>query len=338
MVDVEMPALIGTDPLGFLASLGVLRLTTVELGWASTLGWPAGPRSGAVLGGCPDGSTVETLAAGLYGIVEHARATGQLIPGVNGFPPPKQSSKGSDPVKDLSFADRNGLATTGRTRDRRFGDWLVATLALAARDTDDSRDRLSAAFVRPTGQVSFDRSLKSGRDDIDAADLHAALVEWARVEGVTGNYFDQRAIRDEYVGNHNTGQMKNAGVPGAAWLALMALPQLPVRTTLAGRATTTAFQRRPGRPTRMVWPVWTPSMSLTTASALLDHPALTRVDGPLREGEKPWHADRRIAQSLRALGVTGVFAAERRPGPQGGDGALGPGVAIASAKPTGRRA
>lgn len=331
MVDLELPALIGTDALGFLAALGVLRLSTIELRWHATLAWPRGPRNGAVLGGCPEGTTVESLADALFGIVEHMRTDGRLIPGVDGFPPAKEGSGGSDPIKDLSLADRSGLATTSIGRDVRFGDWLLATVAVAARQTDDSRDRLSAAFVRPTGQVTFDRSLKSGRDELQSDHLLSALALWKRVDGVTGNYFDQRAIRDEFVGMHTGGQMKNAGVPGAAWLALMALPMFPVRTPLSGKANTVAFQRRRGRPTRMVWPVWAQPLTSIGVAALLDHPTVARADGGNDEAILDRRERGQISQSLRTLGITAVFAANRRPGPRGGDGALGASEVLASA-------
>ena len=335
MADVVMPALIGNDPLAFLAALGVLRLATTELGWDATLAWPNGPRNGAVLGGSPSESTTDTLAEALFGIVERARAAGQLIPGVEGFPPTKQGGAGSDPVKDLTLQDRSGLARTALDCEPQFGDWLVAVVALAARDTDDGRDRLTAAFVRPTGQVTFDRSLKAGRDDVRPDDLRAALTLWGRVDGVTGNYFDQRAIRDEFVGMHTSGQMKNFGVPGAAWLALMALPFLPVRTSLSGKAMTVGFQRRRVGPTRMVWPIWTQPQSVFGVAALIDHPAVTRAELLPRDNKARRRAP--IATSLRSLGISAVFAANRRPGPQGGDGALGPSEAIASAAGPSRR-
>ena len=329
---VEMPALIGTDPLGFLAALGVLRLVTTDLGWDATLSWPDGPRRGAVLGGCPGETGIDELVGVLVGVAVAAEEAEQLIPGVDGFPPSKESSQGSDPVKDLSFRERSGLATTSLARSSSFAEWLVASVSLAARDGLDARDRLTSAFVRPTGQVTFDRSLKNGLASITPTRVREALVGWVRVEGTTGNYFDQRAVRDEFVGAHTKGQMKNAGVPGAAWLALMALPWLPVRTSSTGRAVTVGFQRRRGQPTRMVWPVWTNDLRAAGVEALLDHPTFARIDVlPVDDADKK---RRSFANSsaLRTMGVSAVFASERRPGPQGPEGALGPSVVIASVR------
>lgn len=331
---VEMPALVGTDPMGFLAALGVLRLVTVELEWPATLSWPNGPRRGAILGGCPTGTTVEDVVDSIVGIVEATKAAGRLIPGVDGFPPAKEASAGSDPVKEITFRERSGLGLTSHDRPNSFADWLAATVATAARQELDARDRLTAAFVRPTGQVTFDRSLNAGLGDSTRERIHQAITEWVRVDGVTGNYFDQRAVRDEFIGSHIKGSMKNAGVPGAAWLALMALPFLPVRTALSGKAITVCFQRIRGKPTRMVWPVWSTALNASAVQALLDHPVLTRIDLlPVDLGEAR-RRQRANANALRSLSVTAVLSADRRPGPQGPEGALGPSVVLASVKPT----
>lgn len=327
---VEMPALIGTDPMGFLAALGVLRLVTTELGWPATLCWPSGPRNGAVLGGCPAGCTIDGVVDAIVDVASATKEAGRLIPGVDGFPPAKETSAGSDPIKDLTFRERSGLASTSHDRSPSFGEWLVASVALGAREELDARDRLTAAFVRPTGQVTFDRSLKGGLEGVTQDRIREALVEWVRVDGVTGNYFDQRAVRDEFVGTHTKGSMKNAGVPGAAWLALMALPYLPVRTPLSGKAATVGFQRRQGKPTRMVWPVWSRPLTSAAVGVLLDHSLLTRIDvvpsDPKEARRRSWGN----AKALRALGVTAVFSSERRPGPQGPEGALGPSTVLAS--------
>ncbi len=339
---VEMPALIGTDPMGFLAALGVLRLVTTELGWPATLCWPNGPRNGAVLGGCPAGHTVDDVVDAMVCIADETKAAGRLIPGVDGFPPAKETSAGSDPVKELTFRERSGLGLTSHDRSPSFGDWLVASVALAARDELDARDRLTAAFVRPTGQVTFDRSLSGGLEGITRDRVREAVVEWVRVDGVTGNYFDQRAVRDEFVGSHMKGSMKNAGVPGASWLALMALPYLPVRTPLSGKAVTVGFQRVRGKPTRMVWPVWSVALNSSGVAVLLDHPVLTRIDAVPSDAKEARRRAWGNAKALQALNVTAVFSSDRRPGPQGPEGALGPSAVLASATSTegirGRRA
>ncbi len=327
MAEITMPALVGNDPLGFLASLGVLRLTTTELGWESTLCWPNGPRNGAVLGGVPEGSTIETVAEALAGIVESTKDVGHLIPGIEGFPPAKLGSKGGDPVKELTFQERSGMAITSLDKPATFGDWVVATVALAVPDGDESKHRLTAAFVRPTGQVTLDRSLKGGLHDASEIALTEAMAGWVRSEGVTGNYFDHRAIRDEYVGQHVSGAMKNVGVPGASWLALMALPMLPVRTPQSGKATTVGFKKG-ARPSSFRWPVWSEPQTLVGVASLMDHPSLTRIDSV--DDARPRNAEFRRQKVLRSLRVDAVFSADRRPGPQGPDGAMGPAEAIAS--------
>jgi hypothetical protein len=334
MSEIAMPALVGNDALAFLAALGVLRLATTELCWDATLCWPNGPRNGAVLGGAPDGSSISSLAEQLASIVSVTKKLKRLIPGIDGFPPKKSGSKGGDPVKDLTFDERSGLARTALSNNPTFGDWVTATLALAVPDRADpgeTKHRLTAAFVRPTGQVTFDRSLAGGLEDASEQNLADAMSGWVRVDGVTGNYFDHRAIQDEFVGQHIKGQMKNAGVPGASWLALMALPLLPVRTPVSGRATTVGF-RKNARPSSFQWPVWSEPLSVSAVSALMDHPALSKID--FVDSDAPWRSDRLREKVLGALRVDAVFVAERRPGPQSPDGALGPAKAIAPLRRT----
>jgi hypothetical protein len=329
VADVEMPALIGDDPLGFLAALGVLRLAVDELGWDATLAWPSGPRNGAILSNTPTDATADSLVERLSEVAATTLQVGRLIPSVDGFPPLKTETEGSDPVKDLSFDERNALAIASGFAgdDGRMTGWLLATFSLGATPMpkSDARDRLTAGFVRPTGQVTFDRSLRSGLKDATADHLSEALHGWVRRDGVTGHYFDQRAIRDEFVGMHTSGQMKNAGVPGASWLALMALPMFPVRTNDRLKAATVAFRKRPRQPGRLVWPIWSSPLDITGVRALLDHPDLQRL-GRDHEAEAAWMTTRR----LRNLGVSAMYVSERQPGPQGGDAALGASQLLAS--------
>ncbi len=357
---VEMPALIGTDPMGFLAALGVLRLVTTELGWPATLCWPTGPRNAAVLGGCPTGHTVDDVVDAIVGIVDATKAAGRLIPGVDGFPPWKPSNEKGDAVNELSLLDRIGLSATANQRSSSFADWLVAILSLAAKDganvtarkpdeaesskggglkdkkvKRDARNFTTAAFVTPTGTVSLGGRLDKGLAVADSGRVREALCGWVRTEGELGNYFDQRAIRDNYMGSSQK-DTSNAGVPGAAWLALMALPYLPVRTPLSGKAATVGFQRTRGKPTRMVWPVWWRPLTSGAVSVLLDHPVLTRIDVVPADPNEARRRARGNAKALRALNVTAVFSSDRRPGPQGPEGALGPSIILAPKPVAGR--
>ncbi len=325
MSEITMPALVGNDPLGFLAALGVLRLTTTELGWQSTLCWPNGPRNGAVLGGVPEGATVESVAAALSSIVEATKEVpDRLIPGVDGFPPIKSGNKGMEPAKDMSFADRSGIAKTSISNPL-LGDWLLATVSIGSPDTVKPDDRVSAVYRRTSQGMTLGGALKSISKDLTEERFRQALLEWERVEGSQDHNLDIRALRPGHASAGDNADIPNAAVPGASWLALMSFPFFPARTSLSGKALTTGFDTTQS-PHRMIWPVWSSPCSMAAIQALLDHPLIRRVDGARVSA-------RARNLILLAFHVDAVFSSARRPNSvKSFNGALGPAEVIASVR------
>jgi len=132
--------------------------------------------------------------------------------------------------------------------------------------------------------------------------LLEALTSWRRVPGVTGEYLDHRVLRSK--ADHPRGESAEIGVPGATWLAIMALPLL--RLTGDGvSARSTLWRRLPNRQAVMVWPVWRSPLGLPAVVALIEHPAITIdvADGRYVTDRTAWPA----------LGVFAVAAATRRP-------------------------
>ena len=85
MTQLNLPALQADSVLGFLATLGIVRLLTEEVGVPCRLGWPGGPYSGAMLDAPFD--DLDALASVLTDVVAAMVAGGRLLPGVDGFPP-----------------------------------------------------------------------------------------------------------------------------------------------------------------------------------------------------------------------------------------------------------
>lgn len=321
MSELRLEALRGDDALGFLAALGTQRLVSEVIGIDSRLGWPRGPRGTATID-LPDGWDLAGLADRLRSVAAGMLEAGMLVPRVRGFPPAKQGTGGSDPLRSLHFEDGVGLAATARdgelAGENAFAQWLRSVVSVGAlRDTGRGESLATSAFlVWPTGQFTFDRALRDAcKSGARLGVLEAALSRWRRTDA-TGAYLDHRAIRDAYIGQHTKGQMPNHGEPGATWLALMAMPWFPVVATERGPVTTGWFPRRRGKRPGFFWPVWTPTLDSAAIRVLLSHPAVRKVVA----GED------RGADRLPSV-VAAVFAASRLPGPKNVDGPIGPAVA-----------
>jgi hypothetical protein len=127
-----------------------------------------------------------------------------------------------------------------------------------------------------------------------------AFTGWRRHEGFTGEYLDHRVLNDAAASA--TGKSGERGVPGATWLAVMAIPLLRVAVD-RGRAGGTLWRRR-GQESVAVWPLWQPALDVAAVRVLLEHPAV-KADA----GGEDW-------ARLRALGVFQLGGAKRRAVPR----------------------
>lgn len=301
---IELPALDGRLPLGFLAACGVLRL----LDAASPPGAPA-PRlswddhSGAAL--LHADTDLDGVVATLHRVAASV-ADGALLPGgPEGFPgasSPEEWPRG-DPMRMPTSEFRPVLDGWRRDWGSSFLDaWVPAMV------TDLSADEYQCAelspFAAPSGQqkfaTMFAKPLELVRKDPDL--LRQALVGWQRIDGVTGEYLDHHVLRS--AADSTEGKSVERGVPGATWLALMSLPWFPVwsdgQQPLAG-----GWQARRRRRPLLVWPLWSPALDAVAAPGLATHPLL-RADAT--RGQPPIID----LDALRPLGVFLVCAAERQ--------------------------
>ncbi|GII96342.1 type I-G CRISPR-associated protein, Cas3-extension family [Sinosporangium siamense] len=294
MSAVVLPALDGREPLGFLAALGVLRVLADEGGVPARLSFSDRDATAVVHSDLAD---VDEIAGELRKVVASI-GEGAVLPGVGaGFPP--AAGVGQDPLRWPRETYRDHAVRLRESHPRAAEVWLPALTTDLAVDSQ-GRGAISP-FIAPAGQQKlrtfFEKPLKAVR--ADPTHLRDALVRWRRVEGFTGEYLDHRVLRSSADDPRGRRGME-AGVPGATWLATMAIPMF--RLGGDGRRVRSTLWQRTADDHVMIWPLWTPRLDVEAVRCLLEHPALRPVDeGPTM-----------TATAWEPLGVFGVYSAHRR--------------------------
>jgi hypothetical protein len=294
---LRLPALDGRDPLGFLASIGLLRLLAED---CADVRLSFSEQTATAVLHSSYGSADE-VAAVLQDVV--ARNPDSVIPGISaGFPRAKVGTRGSDPMRVVRDEYRGHVETVGQFAGQSALRWQAAIATDLACDKEGKV--ILTPFFAPSGQQTvrsfFEKPMTMVRREPEL--LLEALTAWRRVPGVTGEYLDHRVLRSK--ADHPRGESAEIGVPGATWLAIMAL--LLLRLTGDGTsARSTLWRRLPGRQAVMVWPVWRLSLDLPAVVTLIEHPAITIdvADGQYVTDTTAWSA----------LGVFAIAAATRRP-------------------------
>lgn len=294
---LHLPALDGRDPLGFLASLGLLRILAED---GADVRLSFSEQTATAVLHSRYGSADE-VAAALQDVV--AQNPDSMIPGVPaGFPRTKVGTKGSDPMRVSRDEYREHVAAVRRTAGEMALRWQAAIATDLACDKEGKV--ILTPFFAPSGQQTvrsfFDKPATIVRRE--PGRLLEALTAWRRVPGVTGEYLDHRVLRSK--ADHPRGESAEIGVPGATWLAIMALPMLRL-TGDGASARSTLWRRMTGGQAVMVWPIWRQRLDLPAVVTLIEHPDITIdvADGQYITDRAAWSA----------LGVFVVAAATRRP-------------------------
>jgi hypothetical protein len=308
---VELPALDGRDPLGFLASLGLLHVIAATHGPNVRLAFSA-ETGGAILHSPLAG--VKAIAATLAEVVARTGDGCAIAEAGAGFPLRKASRKTaretgaaghSDPMRVPRDGFRKLLASVEGLGSPAAVTWLAVLVTDLAVDRQN-RTALTL-YTAPSGQQSlwtfFEKPLTAVRAEPER--LAEALTGWRRIDGFTGEYLDHRVLRS--AADHPAGRSVEAGVPGATWLATQALPLL--RLTGDGHTPAATMWHRLGRRNLMIWPLWRPALDKHAIIVLLEHPLLrpTPVNGTSSSPEP--RVDRR---KLKPLGAFEVCGAERQ--------------------------
>lgn len=326
---LELPALYGSSPLGFLAALGTLHLTHHLLDQPPRLSWN-GPDAPAVLH-THQPFTHESLAALLSTQLPAQPDKDPLAvaPGILDQPRHSRPGAPNDPLQmpiDHALTQLRAHAKAERDHGDNRAQWftaLVNTLSITpgkeAKDGASTRKTthgdIGTLYTRTTpyfgrsGRMTLPNNwAKAAKHCIQNPDhIHAALTRWQRVDDYAGANLDHFSTGDAHMVSH--GKATQRGIPGATWLALHGF----VAFRLIGNTNRPHATSWDTTHHAFTWPIWHPPHSTTALTALLEHPSIrTQTPNPTR---------------LHNLGVTALYTAPRTRLPYG-DGPLEPGQRI----------
>ncbi len=301
-MSIELQPLIGTNPLGFFAALGVLAaIERQDPASAPKLSWSDGivPRA------CVDGPSGVDELVGLLDADRRAWASSLILSsGPDGSP---VADVKSDEAGIRSWASR--IRADATASNRRDSDQFVALLAENA--LAGKNDAKPSLLHFTAGQQKFLAMARELNEKVDLDLLREAVVgPWSYESSLPVLGWDARGERIYALRGTDPSKDKKTGVPGADWLAFSALGLFPsAKNGGAGRdQLLTTGCRGTWKQGRFHWPLWSPPLSLDVVRSLLAFEGL--VDEPLA--------------LQRQRGVFRVLEAPIRRSDQGGYGSFGP--------------
>jgi hypothetical protein len=290
---IELPALDGRSPLGFLASLGLLQL--LHLASVDPLRLSFSPVSASALLHSSLGS-IDEVSSRLAQLISASPAEAVIIGSDPGFPLP--AGRNADPMRRPREDYRGLLAEIAAMDESACSDWMPFLTTDLAVDTQGRADL--TPFCAPSGKQNlrtfFEKPFSAVRTSPGL--IHEALAGWQRVEGFTGEYLDHRVLNS--AADDPGGRSAERGVPGATWLATMALPLL--RLTGDGERVQATLWHRVSRRSVMIWPLWKQPLERSAIKILIEHPSLVPDDEELTIRRDSWPD----------LGIWAVYGAERQ--------------------------
>lgn len=329
MHELELPALLSNSPLGFLAALGVLELTTPALEQAPKLSW-RGLAAPAVLH-THQPLTHDTLTGLLHDQLpqDPAKDPLTLAPGILSLPRHTGPGAPNDALRmpiDLALERLRGHTQAERVTGAPTARWftaLVNQLRITPGKGTGPKGPIPPGFdgmayytattplFAPAGRMTLANNWAKAADHClrDPTHLHAALTAWSRVDDYAGANLDYHSLGDAHM--VSDGKPAQRGVPGATWLALHGFAAFRLTGTTT-RSEATAWEHSPDGPA-LTWPVWHPPLTTNAITVLLEHPlARNETRDPVK---------------LTDLGITGIYTAPRTSGSHS-EGPLQPGRLI----------
>lgn len=309
MNEVALPALEGTNPLGFLAALGALdALACANPG--ATLRWTDELVPHAAVGGVSDLDM-------LLDVIDRDRERWPDSALLN-FP---KDSPLADAKPDEKLLREWFEVMAEQHDDRADSDLLCALVAEGALDGNKKAKPTHLHFT--AGQQKFLEMVRSLAADVDRERLREAICgPWRYDSPLPSLSWDARGERVYAVRAINPSKEKRLGVPGSDWLAFRGLVFYPVTRTVTGSLRTTACD--PGwKRSAFRWPLWSVPCTRNVIGSLV-------ADGTLVSQSR---RTRLRPDDLAARGILSVLEAPVRRTDQGGYGSFGAPDVLASRFP-----
>lgn len=282
-----LPGLDGTNPLGFLAALGLLRtLDTQDMGKPVQMQWEQvnGTWTPRIFNG---GSDVDELLNHLksgFGALDSSPWTiGKKMP----FE--------ADRLRDESI---DAISTSSQScRDRI--DTLASFGVECIRNDDETFGDTSLRMVR-AGDSAGNGLLAYGKrilDETEEGDLRSALTDsWTLNDERCALRWDPSEFHGYATQWTNPSAEKTVSTRGGNRLALAAMPMLPT-IPCGAKVGTVSFGRPDGKNECLSWPLWCIPCSVDVVKSLLALPGL--------------HDKRPSPPELLARGIAAVYRCER---------------------------
>lgn len=306
MSEVPLPALEGTNPLGYLAALGVLDAVAVRCPPA-TLRWTDDLVPHAIMGG------VASLDE-LLDVLDKDRAE-WACSALLSF------SVSGKPLSDVKLAGpelRQWFQFIADAAPRSNADHLCAIVAENAYDKNARAKPTHLHFT--AGQQQFLNMIRDLAANVGPERLREAIQgPWRYDSTLPSLSWDSRGERIYAIRATNPSNDKRHGVPGADWLAFRGLTFYPVTRTASGSLRTTACDIE-WKSSAFRWPVWTVPATRNTIKSLVADPGLVAKDA-------------RVSLAvLSARGIASIHQAKIRRNDQGGYGSFSGAETLASSQ------
>lgn len=295
---LDLRGLDGSNPLGFLAALGTLRLldapqAPTRLSWHRAHGaWTARLWADEPALSAPD--LAERLAGRLRASARHPAFE-------------RWDDLSVDPEEFRRFVDAAQGASQG---DREWADFAAAFGSEATRDSTGTELTIQdTAFrtMRGAGHQHFLKTIRHVLSEVTAEQVRKALFEpWTYddpLERSTLRWDPNDDVRYALRWRNPSGdpeRKKRGSMLGANALAIHALPLHP--TAPDGRRLVTTGFSKFGRLIVWTWPIWEPPAPLPVVRSLLSLPELQRR--PLEPEVRASLARRGVSEIYRSRRIT----------------------------------